>query len=106
MLDLSCLAIVFPSFMRTVKPIDMNDDDLTAAVTRRAGDERAVTAVLIEHLAEFDARRLYEGAGYPSLFQYCVTILRLSEDAAYNRIERHEPRGRFPRSWDTSPPAR
>ena len=30
---------------------------------------------------------LYEGAGYPSMFAYCRAVLRLSEDAAYNRIK-------------------
>jgi len=42
---------------------------------------------LIVHLAEFDARRLYAGAGYSSTFRYCIEVLRLSEDAAFNRIE-------------------
>jgi hypothetical protein len=42
---------------------------------------------LIVHLAEFDARRLYAGEGYSSTFRYCTDALRLSEDAAWNRIE-------------------
>jgi hypothetical protein len=42
---------------------------------------------LLVHLAEFDARRLYEGAGFSSTFQYCRGVLKLSEDEIYNRIE-------------------
>ena len=65
----------------------LTDVALTSELTRLAGREREATAALIVHLAEFDARRLYRGAGFPSMFQYCRTVLRLSEAAAYNRIE-------------------
>jgi hypothetical protein len=61
--------------------------ELTSAILRLARCEREATAALIVHLAEFDARRLYEPAGYPSLFKYCMAVLHLSEDAVYNRIE-------------------
>ena len=65
----------------------LTDDALTVELGRLASRERAATAALIVHLAEFDARRLYEGAGYSSMFSYCRAVLRLSEDAAYNRIK-------------------
>jgi hypothetical protein len=65
----------------------LTDDALTVEVARLAGREREATATFIVHLAEFDGRRLYEGAGYPSMFAYCRAVLRLSEDAAYNRIK-------------------
>jgi len=48
------------------------------------------------HLAEFDARRLYEPAGFSSLFKYCRAVLRLSEDAVYNRIQSARAARRFP----------
>ena len=41
---------------------------------------------LIVHLAEFDARRLHLGAGFGSLYDYCMRVLHFSEDAACNRI--------------------
>jgi hypothetical protein len=41
----------------------------------------------IAGLAEFDRRRLYLPAGFPSMFAYCREALCLSEGAAYNRIE-------------------
>jgi hypothetical protein len=56
--------------------------DLDAIVAR----DRDTTAVLLAHVAEFDARRLYLPAGYPSMFQYCVRRLRMSEDVAFKRI--------------------
>jgi hypothetical protein len=65
----------------------LSNEELTAAVSRLARGEREATAALIVHLAEFDRRRLYEGAGYSSLFKYCMAVLHLSEDSVYNRIE-------------------
>jgi hypothetical protein len=64
----------------------LGNAELTAELSRLARCEREATAALIVHLAEFDARRLFEGAGYSSLFKYCMAVLHLSEDAVYNRI--------------------
>ncbi len=68
-------------------PSHLSDDDLKARVKALARGEQQATALLIAHLAEFDGRRLYLGAGFSSLFAYCCEVLRLSEPAAYNRIE-------------------
>jgi hypothetical protein len=65
----------------------VSDADLLAEVTRLAVDERHATAQLIASLAELDARRLYLGRGFSSMFTYCTSALHLSEHAAYNRIE-------------------
>jgi hypothetical protein len=75
-------------------PSQLSDDDLIAEVKSLARCERDATASLIAHLAELDARRLFLGAGFASLFTYCCEVLHLSEPAAYNRIEaQHGPRG-------------
>jgi 5-methylcytosine-specific restriction endonuclease McrA len=66
---------------------DLSDHDLLAAVHRLATDERHATVRLIASLAELDARRLYLAEGYSSLFTYCTQVLKLSEHAAYARIE-------------------
>ena len=58
---------------------------------------REATANLVAHLAELDARRLYLGAGFPSLFTYCCGSLGLSEHETYNRIEAARVGRRFPR---------
>jgi hypothetical protein len=62
----------------------LSDDELFAEVHRCAADEREATARVIASLAEFDARRLYLGAGCSSLFTYCTQLLYLSEHAAYH----------------------
>jgi hypothetical protein len=73
--------------MKITHASHLSPADLTAELSRLARCEREATAALIVHLAEFDRRRLYEPAGYSSLFKYCMAVLRLSEDAVYNRIE-------------------
>lgn len=65
----------------------LSDQELLAVVKRLVDDERHATAALIRSLMELDARRLYLQEGFPSMFVYCTHALRLSEHAAYNRIE-------------------
>ena len=74
----------------------LSDAALLAQVTALAERERQATAELIASLAELDARRLYLGAGYSSLFTYCTRVLHLSEHAAYGRIEAARAARRFP----------
>ena len=95
MLELIILVAIGPNLTRPHRTIvivmmhaaSLTDDALTLELARLAGREREATTALIVHLAEFDARRLYEGAGHPSTFSYCRVVLGLSEDAAYNRIK-------------------
>src|SRR5215470_13108145 len=82
--------------MKIMIPSHLSDEDLVAALSSLARGEREATAQLVAHLAEMDARRLFLGAGFSSLFVYCTTVLRLSEDAAYNRIEVARTVRRFP----------
>jgi len=82
--------------MKITHASHLSDLELTAALRRLAQDEREATVALIVHLAEFDARRLYEPAGFSSLFKYCRAVLRLSEDAVYNRIQSARAARRFP----------
>ena len=82
--------------MKIVIPSHLSDDDLVAALQSLAQAERGATAQLIAHLAEMDARCLFLPAGFSSLFVYCTSVLRLSEDAAYNRIDVARTVRRFP----------
>lgn len=75
---------------------ELSDDRLLAEVKRFAAFERQATADLVASLAELDARRLYLGEGYSSLFSYCTQVLHLSEHAAYNRIQAARAAQRFP----------
>src|SRR3989337_439131 len=76
--------------------VRLSDEALVARVKTLAAREREATAVLIAHLAELDARRLYLAEGCSSLFTYCVQVLHLSEHAAYGRIEAARAARRFP----------
>jgi hypothetical protein len=82
--------------MKNHSPSHLSDTELAVEMKRLAGCERETTAALISHLAEFDARRLYLGAGFSSLFTYCTEVLRLSEHEAYNRIVAARVGHRFP----------
>src|SRR5688500_2724359 len=74
----------------------LSDSQLIEALTRIARSERRAIAILVATLAEFDARRLFLGLGYSSLFDYCTRALHLSEQAAYTRIEAARASRRFP----------
>src|SRR6185503_14604340 len=58
--------------------------------------DRRATAELLAHIAEVDARQLYAGAGYSSMYAFCVGAFYLSEDAAVKRITAARAARRFP----------
>src|SRR6266436_4520268 len=75
----------------------LSDRDLLARLEALAVKEREASVDLVAHLAELDSRpSLYAAQGYGSLFSYCTQALRLSEDAACNRIEAARACRRFP----------
>jgi len=82
--------------MKTTIPSHLSDDELVSELMRLCRRDRDVTAHLVAHLAELDARRLYLGAGCSSLFTYCREVLQLSESESYNRIEAARAARRFP----------
>ena len=84
------MKIVYASFA------DVSDNEVLAASVRLARAERHATAELVAVLMEMDARRLYLGEGFSSLFSYCTGALRLSEHAAYDRIQAARATRRFP----------
>src|SRR6185369_16887110 len=86
--------------MKVNIPYHLSDAELVAEVTSLAIREHEATARLIAHLAELDARRLYLGAGFASLFTYCMEVLRLSEAETYNRIEAARVARKFPAILD------
>ncbi len=72
----------------TTEPLQrLSDRELLEVAVRAAAHERHSAVALVELLAEIDARRLYLAQGCSSLFVYCTQVLRLSEGAAYHRIE-------------------
>jgi hypothetical protein len=75
---------------------NLTDSEVLARIHDAARNERVATAHLIALLIELDARRLYLGEGFSSLFTYCTQMLHLSEHAAYNRIETARAARKFP----------
>jgi hypothetical protein len=74
----------------------LSDRELLEEVQTLATRERDATARLIASLMEIDSRRLYLGQGCSSLFTFCTQVLRLSEHAAYARIEAARAARRLP----------
>jgi hypothetical protein len=75
----------------------LSDRDLLARLRLLARTEREASVELVAHLAALDTRpAVYAAQAYGSLFSYCTQALRLSEDAACNRIEAARACRRFP----------
>jgi hypothetical protein len=74
----------------------LSDADLLARLERLAELGREGCAELVGHLAEMERRKTYLGEGWGTLFGYCTGALRLSEYAAYTRIEGARAARRFP----------
>jgi hypothetical protein len=77
-------------------PASLSDRELLERTLALRARERGATAELVAHLAEVDARRLYLGQGFPSLFAYCTGALHLSEGETANRIEAARAARKFP----------
>lgn len=63
------------------------DEELIRSLYCEVASEKAATSRVLVRIAEFDARRLYVPAGYPSMHAYCVGLLGFSDDEAYKRIQ-------------------
>ena len=71
---------------RCVPVRELEESDLLARLKRCVVEERRVTARLLEHFAEVDARGLYRDQGFCSMFEYAVHGLHMSESEAGLRI--------------------
>lgn len=67
-------------------PRSLADDELLRRLGVLVSMSTRLEAVLVAHVAEVDARRLYLREACSSMFVYCVERLHLSEGAAYLRI--------------------
>jgi hypothetical protein len=73
-----------------------SDREILSDVGRLVGSHRVITAKLVAYLAEIEHRRLHLEAGFPSMFEFCVKKLGLSEGEAYRRIVAARLLQRFP----------
>ena len=78
----------------------VGDQALLRQLAERVARDRLTTAEMLAHLAEVETRKLYLRAAFPSMFQYCVGELRLSEDAAAKRIQAARVARKFPAIFD------
>ncbi len=58
------------------------------------------TAETLAYIAVADERKLYLPAAYPSMYQYCLGELHMSEDAAAKRIQAARAARQFPAIFD------
>src|SRR5581483_8333696 len=75
---------------------DLSDAQLLESLNSLCGQGRAVLARLLAQLVEVEERRLHLEAACPSMFQFCVRRLRMSEDEACRRIHAARLAQRFP----------
>jgi len=64
----------------------LSDESLRRELSAAAATENEASANLLAHIAEFDFRKLYLPAAFPSMLDYCIRELHLSEEAAKKRI--------------------
>jgi 5-methylcytosine-specific restriction endonuclease McrA len=74
----------------------LRDDELVAGLHRLARADRALTARMLVHLGEVDARKLYRERAWPSMFSYLVEELHMTEAEACLRIQSARLGRQFP----------
>jgi hypothetical protein len=75
---------------------DLSDDALLTNLKRFVAGSNQLTAIVLAHLAEVDARGAYRLWACPSLQAYCEYELRLSEDEAQRRCRAARVARQFP----------
>ncbi len=75
---------------------DLSDAQLLDSLKTLCGQGRVVLARLLAHLVEVEERRLHLEAACPSMVQFCVQRLGMSEDEACRRIHAARLARRFP----------
>jgi hypothetical protein len=82
--------------MKTWSLEHLQDHALLHALTALVTQDRAVTAALLAHIVEVEARGLYLHAACSSMFDYCRRVLHMSESSTYKRIHAARAARRFP----------
>src|SRR3974390_1077157 len=74
----------------------LSDAQLLESLKTVCAQDRGVLARLLAHLVEVEERRLHLEAACPSMLQFCVRRLGMSEDEACRRIRAARLARRFP----------
>lgn len=65
----------------------ISDSQIIKRLDALVKKERETTLEVLQHIIEFDRRKLYLGIGYGSLYDDCTQHLKYSESAAMRRIQ-------------------
>jgi hypothetical protein len=79
-----------------MKLTDLPDAQLLSSLKSLCGQGRVLLARLLAHLVEVEERRLHLEAACPSMLQFCVQRLGMSEDEACRRLHAARLARRFP----------
>ena len=79
----ACKIRVYPASMNDLA--NLSDDVLLVSLKRLTGTSNELTAQLLAHLGEVDARGIHRNMACATLYTYCVYELRMSEDEAQRR---------------------
>ncbi|HKP59081.1 MAG TPA: HNH endonuclease signature motif containing protein [Polyangiales bacterium] len=74
----------------------LDDVALMVGLQRLVRQDRALTARLLLHLGEVEARGLYREQAFSSMFEYAVEALRMSDAEAYVRLRAAKIAREFP----------
>ena len=74
----------------------LQDHELLHSLNVVLSRDHETTADLIAHLAEVVTRRLWAAEGYPSMLEFCVRGLHMSEGVALKRIQAAKTANQFP----------
>src|SRR4051812_24706027 len=74
----------------------LTDASLHSELKRLVGSSNALTAQLLAHLGEVEARGIHRERACSSLYTYCVYELRMSEDEAQRRCRAARLARQFP----------
>ena len=74
----------------------LTDRELVEGLRRLGARLCQLLALVLAHIAEMDARKLYADQGCSSMHHWCTSRLGLSEDAAFKRIRAARAARRFP----------
>jgi hypothetical protein len=81
--------------MKEARLETMSDREVVARLEELLRAERRLTAAVLAHLGEVEARRLFLPAACSSMHVYCVRVLGMSEDQAFKRIRAARAMRRF-----------
>ncbi len=74
----------------------LSDAEVMERLEELLGNERQLTAAVLVHLGEVEARRLYLPAACSSMHVYCTRVLRMSVDQSFKRIRAARAMRRYP----------